>query len=87
VERDKLKKSESVRQTLLQLPLKQKKGDLKFFGFLSSNFMKICRNIHHSVWQIFFWGLKKFKMAAVAKYKNPLIWAKFGFQVDYDVAN
>jgi hypothetical protein len=21
------------------------------------------------------------------KYKNPLIWAKFGFQVDYDVAN
>jgi hypothetical protein len=22
-----------------------------------------------------------------AKYKNPSIWAKFGFQVDYDVAN
>jgi hypothetical protein len=22
-----------------------------------------------------------------AKYKNPPIWAKFGFQVDYDVAN
>jgi hypothetical protein len=22
-----------------------------------------------------------------SKYKNPLIWAKFGFQVDYDVAN
>jgi hypothetical protein len=21
------------------------------------------------------------------KYKNPLIWAKFGFQVDYDIAN
>jgi hypothetical protein len=21
------------------------------------------------------------------KYKNPPIWAKFGFQVDYDVAN
>ena len=21
------------------------------------------------------------------KYKNPLIWTKFGFQVDYDVAN
>ena len=21
------------------------------------------------------------------KYKNPLIWAKFGFLVDYDVAN
>jgi hypothetical protein len=43
-----------------------------------------------------------FKMAAIAnkngrdmvqhvkmatKYKNPPIWAKFGFQVDYDVAN
>jgi hypothetical protein len=25
-----------------------------FFGFLSSNFMKLCRNIHHSVWQL--WG-------------------------------
>jgi hypothetical protein len=22
-----------------------------------------------------------------SKYKNPPIWAKFGFQVDYDVAN
>jgi hypothetical protein len=22
-----------------------------------------------------------------AKYKNPPIWAKFGFQVEYDVAN
>jgi hypothetical protein len=21
------------------------------------------------------------------KYKNPMIWTKFGFQVDYDVAN
>ena len=21
------------------------------------------------------------------KYKNPPIWAKFGFQIDYDVAN
>jgi hypothetical protein len=21
------------------------------------------------------------------KYKNPFIWTKFGFQVDYDVAN
>jgi hypothetical protein len=27
----------------------------------------------------------RYKMAA--KYKNPPIWAKFGFQVDYDVAN
>jgi hypothetical protein len=22
-----------------------------------------------------------------SKYKNPLIWAKFGFQVEFDVAN
>jgi hypothetical protein len=73
VERDKPKKSESVGQTLPQLPWKQKRGDLKKFGFLSSNFMNICRNIHRSVWQ--------------AKYKNPPIWAKFGFQVDYDVVN
>jgi uncharacterized membrane protein YjdF len=35
------------------------------FGFLSSNFIKLCRNIHRSV-AAFFWGLKKFKMAAVA---------------------
>jgi hypothetical protein len=34
-----------------------------------------------------------FSMAAILnpkwppKYQNPLIWAKFGFQVDYDVAN
>jgi hypothetical protein len=32
VERDKLKKLESVGQTLPQLPWKQKKGDLKMFG-------------------------------------------------------
>jgi hypothetical protein len=36
--RDKPKKSESVGQTLPQLPWKQKKGDLKKNGFLSSNF-------------------------------------------------
>jgi hypothetical protein len=35
------------------------------FGFLSSNFMKLCRNIHCSVWQLL-GGLSKFKMAAVA---------------------
>jgi hypothetical protein len=29
--------------------------------------------------------LPRYKMAA--KYKNPPIWVKFGFQVDYDVAN
>jgi chromosome condensin MukBEF ATPase and DNA-binding subunit MukB len=52
VERDKPNKSELVGQTLQQLPWKQKKGDLKNFGFLSSNFMKLCRNIHRSVWQL-----------------------------------
>jgi hypothetical protein len=43
-----------------------------------------------------FGGLNKFKMASVAmvtkvqngcRIKNPQIWAKFGFQVDDDVAN
>jgi hypothetical protein len=37
---------------LPQLPWKQKKGDLKIFGFLSTNFMKLYRNIHRSVWQL-----------------------------------
>jgi hypothetical protein len=52
VERDKPKKSESVGQTLPQLPWKQKSGIKNIFGFLSSNFMKLCRNIHRSVWQL-----------------------------------
>jgi hypothetical protein len=65
VERDKPKKSESVGQTLPQLPWKQKRGIEENIGFLSSNFMKLCRNIHRSVWQLL-WGWKKFKMAAVA---------------------
>jgi hypothetical protein len=26
-------------------------------------------------------------MKGIQKYKNPLIWTKFGFQVDNDVAN
>jgi hypothetical protein len=53
VERDKPKnKMESIGQTLLQLPWKQKKGITKFVGFLSSNFMKLCRNIHRSVRQL-----------------------------------
>jgi hypothetical protein len=30
-----------------------KKGGIKtFFGFLSSSFIKLCRNIHCSVWQL-----------------------------------
>jgi hypothetical protein len=27
-----------------------KKGGINFFLFLSSNFMKLCRNIHRSMW-------------------------------------
>jgi hypothetical protein len=65
VERDKPKKSESVGQTLPQLPGNKKGGISKIFGFLSSNFMKLCRNIHCSVWQLL-GGLNKFKLAAVA---------------------
>jgi hypothetical protein len=30
----------------------KKEGFKKIFGFLSSNFMELCRNIHHSVWQL-----------------------------------
>jgi hypothetical protein len=30
----------------------KKGGILKKFGFLSSNFMKLCRNIQRSVWQL-----------------------------------
>jgi hypothetical protein len=48
----------------LSLPWKQKRGDLIFFLFFSSNFMKLCKNIHCSVWQLL--GLNKFKMAAIA---------------------
>jgi hypothetical protein len=60
VERDKPKKSESVGQTLPQLPWKQKRGGFKKNWI---PFIKICRNIHRSVWQLL--GLKEFKMAAV----------------------
>jgi hypothetical protein len=30
----------------------KKGGILKKIGFLSTNFMKLCRNIHRSVWQL-----------------------------------
>jgi hypothetical protein len=42
VERDKPKKSDSVGQTLPQLPWKQKRGDSNFFGI---PFINICKNI------------------------------------------
>jgi hypothetical protein len=44
--------------------METKKGDLNIFGFLSSNFMNLCRNFHRSVWQLLE-VLQKFKMAAV----------------------
>ena len=49
MEQDKLNKSESVGQILPQLPWKQKRGDLIFFGI---PFIKLHRNIHCSVWQL-----------------------------------
>ena len=67
------------------------KKNLDSFHQTSWNFV----GISTVVWQLF-GGWKKFKMAAIAmvtkvqmaaKYKNPLIWVKFDFQVDYDVAN
>jgi hypothetical protein len=48
------------------VPWRQKRGDLKKIGFLSSNFMKLCRNIHRSVWQLL-GGFKKSKW-------QPLPW-------------
>ena len=84
MERDKPKKSESVGQTLLQLPWGFKKK-LDSFHQTSWKFV----GIFTVVCGRFFGGgegWKKFKMAA-AKYKNPPIWTKFGFQVDNDVAN
>jgi hypothetical protein len=52
VKGEKPNKSESVGQTLLPLPWKEKRGDLKKCGFLSSNFRKLCRNIYRSVSQL-----------------------------------
>ena len=88
MEQDKPKKSESVGQTL-PVAMEIKKGGfiicLDSFHQTSRNFVGISTVVCGS-----FRGFKKFKMAAVgmaAKCKNPLIWTKFGFQVDYDVAN
>jgi hypothetical protein len=32
--------------------MEAEKGELKKYGFLSSNFMQLCSNIHRSVWQL-----------------------------------
>jgi hypothetical protein len=56
----------------------------------------LCRNLHRSMWQLL-GGWKKIQNGGRChgnqgikwppKYKNPPIWAKFGFQVDFDVGN
>jgi hypothetical protein len=49
VERDKPKKSRVCQTNFAAVAMETKKGGFKKeFGFLSSNFMKLCRNIHHS---------------------------------------
>ena len=42
--------------------------------------------LHHKATILFGYG-GHFESKMNAKIQNPLIWAKFGFQVDYDVAN
>jgi hypothetical protein len=53
MERDKPKKSESVGQTLPQLPWKQEREDLTNLCIHFIKLHEICRNIHRSVWQLF----------------------------------
>ena len=79
--------SESVEQILPQLPWKQKRGDLKKrFGFLSWNFVGISTVVCGSFWGC--WKNSKWwPLPWYPRYKIPPLWAKFGFQVDYDVAN
>jgi hypothetical protein len=70
VERDKPKKIR-ISWTNCRSCHRNKKGGIKKkFGFLSSNFMKLCKNIHQCV--AAFWGLKKFKMAMVTKVQKML---------------
>jgi hypothetical protein len=57
VERDKSKKSESVGQIWQSCHRNKKGGIKKKIGFLSSNFMKLLKNIHRSVWQLL--GIEK----------------------------
>jgi hypothetical protein len=52
VERDKPKISKSVGQTFRSCHGNKKGGFNFFWGFFSSNFIKLCRNIHRSVWQL-----------------------------------
>jgi hypothetical protein len=42
--------------------------------------------LHHMATILVYYG-GHFESKVVAKIQNPPIWAKFGFQVEYDVAN
>jgi hypothetical protein len=102
VGRDKPKKSESVGQTFLILILVAILKIFKTKSTTLSDDLFLCQLSKGSAvrfeFNIFctlvsmatpFW----FGMVAILnqkwppKYKNPPIWAKFGFQVDYEVAN
>jgi hypothetical protein len=88
VERDKPKKSESVGQTLQQLPWKQKRRDLKKIGILAailkilkaksitlSNDLFLCQVYKGSaVWSEFniFCTLVTMETAAILNFVNPL---------------
>jgi hypothetical protein len=53
VERDKPKKIGISWTNFAAVAMETKKGGFKKkFGFLLSNFMKLCRNIHRNVWQL-----------------------------------
>jgi hypothetical protein len=64
VERDKPKQSESVGQTLLQLPWKQKRGDLGYQFPTSKSTMK--PNFAQIGGFLYFGGHFGFKIAAIA---------------------
>jgi hypothetical protein len=54
----------------------KKGGELKILGFLSSNFMKLCRNIHRSVWQLLR-GWNKFLLAYLVPLDVDVVPMKF----------
>jgi hypothetical protein len=54
MERDKPKKKRiGIGWTNFSAVAMEEKGGIKkMLGFLSSNFIKLCRNIHRTVWQL-----------------------------------
>jgi hypothetical protein len=58
-----------------------KKGGIpKKIGFLSSSFMNLCKNIHHSVWQLL--GIEKIQIGGHFEKINPL---KAQLHMAYDI--